>query len=430
MGPMFGSMRCIIGRYHRECIERRLFDGCRVLEWGSGGSTVWLADRLPAGAHLTSVEHHAAWFAKVGERLGERENVTRVLAEPTGDMGRNATIDEENAAHLGAYLDAPGGQKYDVIMVDGVARVACMERARELLNPGGVVFLHDAQRDWYDAGKALLVEHGTIGSCEDYPGPMLWWGGVEPEGACGSAAASPVVISFYTVGTPYEDEVRGLKGSLAKLGLDHAVQGVEPAGSWEANCAMKARFIRDELDRLDRPVLWVDADAVVRRPPVLLAGGEMDFAVHKFAGWQFASGTVYFNRTPMARKVLDRWVELCEARPEIWDQIHLDAAWESVAARHPLRTQWLPASYTKIFDAEDVAAAEPVIEHFQASRRFKGAVSGSGPAMARRMLEPSAELVAARRACRATRGWYDERYVLRETDPKPEAWWWRSRRDG
>ena len=411
-------MRCIIGREHRECIERRLFAGCRVLEWGSGGSTVWLADRLPAGAHLTSVEHHAAWFAKVGERLGERENVTRVLAEPTGDMGRNATIDEENATHLGAYLDAAAGQKFDVILVDGVARVACMERARELLNPGGVVFLHDAQRDWYDEGKSLLVEHGTIGSCDDYPGPMLWWGGLEAETARGSAAGVPIVISFYTTGTPYEEEVKGLQGSLARLGLEHVVQGVKPAGSWEANCAMKARYIRDELDRLDRPVLWVDADAVVRRAPVLLSGGEMDLAVHKFAGWQFASGTVYFNRTPMARMVLDRWVELCETRPGIWDQIHLDAAWESVAARHPLRTQWLPASYTKIFDAEVGAAFEPVIEHFQASRRLKECVSP----VTRVMREPGVDLTAARAACRPRRCWYDERYVLRDEDPALPGW--------
>ncbi|MEL6498196.1 MAG: class I SAM-dependent methyltransferase [Planctomycetota bacterium] len=409
-------MRCIIGREHREAIERRLFAGCRMLEWGSGGSTVWLADRLPDGAHLTSVEHHAEWFAKVGERLGERANVTRILAEPSGELGRNATADEEDATHLERYIHAVDGSRFDVILIDGVARVECMRRARELLNPGGVVFLHDAQRDWYDEGKALLVEHGTIGSCEDYPTPMLWWGGDEAESPRGSAAGVPAVVSYYTVGTPYADEVKGLLGSCAKLGLDHHVRGVESAGSWEANCAMKARFIRDELDRLDRPVLWVDADAVIRRPPVLLSGGEPDFAVHKFRGWQFASGTVYFNRTPLARRVVDRWVELCEARPEIWDQIHLDSAWESVAARYPLRTQWLPAGYTKIFDAD--AVGEPVIEHFQASRRFKGDVSQA----ARRMLEPSGELVASRRACRPRRAWYDERYVLRDADPAPEAW--------
>ncbi|MEO1585436.1 MAG: class I SAM-dependent methyltransferase [Planctomycetota bacterium] len=411
-------MRCIIGRDHRECIERRLFAGCRVLEWGSGGSTVWLADRLPAGAHLTSVEHHAEWFAKVGERLGERPNVTRVLAEPTGELGRNATIDEEDATHLAGYVGAADGQTFDVILVDGVARVACMERARELLNPGGVVFLHDAQRDWYDAGKALLVEHGTIGSCEDYAGPMLWWGGMEPERAHGSAAGVPVVVSFYTKGTPYEDEVAGLRESCERLGLDHQITGVEPAGSWERNCAMKAAFIRAEADRMDRPVLWVDADAVVRRPPVVLAGAEMDFAVHKSHGWQFGSGTCYFNRTPLARMVLDRWAELCESRPEIWDQIHLDAAWEMVSARHPLRTCWLPASYTKIFDLEAAHADEPVIEHFQASRRFKEAVSPG----VRRMLDPTDELKAARRACRPRRCWYNEGYGLADVDPSPDRW--------
>ncbi|MEL6311891.1 MAG: hypothetical protein AAFQ17_05925, partial [Pseudomonadota bacterium] len=126
----------------------------------------------------------------------------------------------------------------------------------------------------------------------------------------------------------------------------------------------------------------------------------------------------YFNRTPLARMVLDRWAELCESRPEIWDQIHLDAAWEMVSARHPLRTCWLPASYTKIFDLEAAHGDEPVIEHFQASRRFKEAVSPG----VRRMLDPSDELKAARRACRPRRCWYNEGYGLADADPSPDRW--------
>lgn len=414
-------MRCIIGREHRECIERRLFPGCRVLEWGSGGSTLWLADRLPEGAHLTSVEHHGEWYASVRQKIGSRDNVTMIHAEPQGDIGVNATADEEDPTALTRYLDAPGGQKYDVIIVDGVARGTCMERARDLLNPGGVVFLHDAQRDWYDKAKGLFIEHGTIGSCEDYPSPLLWWGGLEPERARGSAAAAPVVISFYTLGTPYEEEVEGLKKSCWKLGLDHVIQGVEPKGSWERNCAMKARYILEESRRLDRPVLWVDADAVVRQPPVLLAGGEMDFAVQKAMGWQFNSATVFFNRTPIAQKMLERWTQMCEERPEIWDQIHLDAAWESVVARHPLRTCWLPQTYAKIYDMDAesrLGGLTPVIEQFQASRRFKDEVSET----VRTMRDPGEDLQSARKACRPRRCWYDERFVVRAEDPGVPGW--------
>jgi SAM-dependent methyltransferase len=419
-------MRILLARDHREHIERRLFPGCRVLEWGSGGSTLWLADRLPPGASLTSVEHHPEWHARVAARIGSREGVRLILAEPDGPVGANATIAEEDPAPLGRYLHAADGQAYDVILVDGVARVACMDHARSLLAPGGVVYLHDAHRPWYDAGKALYLDHGTIGPGEDYPGPMLWWGALEAERPRSSAAAAPIVISFYTRGTPYEDEARTLRASCETLGLEHHICGVRPRGSWERNCAHKPRFIRETADALDRPVLWADADAVLRAAPVLLGGGEADFAVHKAHGWQFASGTVYFNRTRAARALLDRWVELCEANPGTWDQVHLDTAWEQIAARHPLRTCWLPQTYTKIFDLAPDARLRgqpPVIEHFQASRRLKSAVSEAGSTLPPRPMRwPEEDLRRARAACRVRECWYDERFVLKAEDPAPALW--------
>jgi hypothetical protein len=415
-------MRCIIGQAHREAILKHVRPGTRMLEWGSGGSTLWFADRLPEGATLVSVDHDRQWHERLAAALGTRPGVELRLAEPARPLGRNATIDEEDAAPLAAYLAAADGSAYDLILVDGVARNACLEKARELLAPGGVVFLHDAQRDWYDAGKAGLIEHGTIGSCEEYPSAILWWGGTQVEPARYSRAALPLVISYYTEGTPYEQEVRGLRASCEQLGLEHFIEGLPSLGSWEANCAHKARFIHDTYRWCDRPVLWVDADAVIRRPPMLVAGAEPDFAVQRAAGWQFNSATCYFNRTILAQRLLETWLELCEARPEIWDQIHLDTAWEIVTARHPLRTMWLPQTYAKIFDMQrdDRLGDEgPVIEQYQASRRLKRDVSTGAP---RTMLEPDADLVAARRACRPRRAWYDDRFVLVPADPDPAAW--------
>ena len=418
-----------LAREHREQIRRTLTPGCRVLEWGSGGSTLWLANQLPDSAHLTSVEHHPEWYAKVCQAVGERDNVRLIHAGAAGPVGKSATIAEEDPTHLGGYVhaaDTPAieGEEpgYDVVFVDGVARVACMEHARTLLRPGGTVFLHDAHRPWYDAGKACFVEHGTIGPGEDDTGPILWWGGLTPRGPVGSASASPLIVSFYTLGTPYEEEVKNLRASCERLGLDHHLAGIPDRGSWLANQSYKPRFIRKAADLFDRPVLWVDADAVLRSPPTLLADAEPDFAVHKIFGWIVASGTVYFNRTRLARLLLDRWIDLCDADGAQLDQIQLDAAWEQVAARHPLRTRWLPQSYTKVFDhdADDHhAGIEPVVEHFQASRRHREAPEGMARAPWRR---PEDELKAARAACRPRACWYDERFSLVPADPRPAVW--------
>lgn len=411
-----------MGQAHRERILKAFKPGCRILEWGSGSSTLWFADRLPAGATLASVDHDLARHQKVGKRIGPRSNVRLLLCPPLEPVGPSPPEEEENPASLQDYVHAVDEERFDVILVDGVARNACMEQASRLLKPGGKIFLHDAQRHWYDYGKSHFIAHGTAGSCPEYPSPLLWWGGLEMEAPRFSVGALPIVISFFTSGTGYEDEAARLRSSLEQLGMEAEIVGVPPLGTWERNCAYKARFIRDTYFRLDRPVLWLDADAVVRAHPLLLSGAEPDFAVSRCDGWQFNSASVYFNRTGLSQLLLETWVRHCDARPDIWDQIHLDRAWEEVTARHPLYTMWLPQPYAKIFDRSwesDMEAGPIVVEQFQASRRLKSEVTQGTP---RRMRPPSPELVAARRAGRPRSSYYDQQYILQPQDPMPDPW--------
>ncbi|MDX9911771.1 MAG: class I SAM-dependent methyltransferase [Phycisphaerales bacterium] len=392
-------MRVLMGERQRERILSMLPEGGRMLEWGSGGSTLWFGERLPRGAKMVSVEHHAQWADEVRDWVAHLENVELRFRPSNGPERANATIEEEDARGLEEYVRATRGEdeKFDVILVDGVARCVCMERARELLAPGGTIFLHDAQRDWYDEGKAKWTEHGHIGSCADYPGPHLWWGGREEIGRGGSGGGGsgelPLIVSFYTTGTRYEDEARRLIASCQELGLEHDVRGIKPRGTWEANCAMKASFVRSIWREAGRPVLWLDADAVVRASPELLRGAACDLAVRKVEGWSFASGTVYFGRG--AGELLEEWVARCEREPRVWDQVHLDHAWEAVCSRSGLETWWLPRGYTHIFD--EGACSGVVVEHMQASRRLKAEVSSGveGPEPAR-----DEEIVRSRAASR------------------------------
>jgi hypothetical protein len=146
----------------------------------------------------------------------------------------------------------------------------------------------------------------------------------------------------------------------------------------------------------------VDADAILHGAPELLRGCQADFAIHKCRRWQFASGTVYFNQTPGAATLLQRWLARCRQYPRVWDQENLDLAWEDTVAVHPLETLWLPEPYCRIFDLhEGRSPSSGVIEHYQASRRLKAKVSNTASTPAAR-LTPS--LIAAREACRP-RSW-------------------------
>lgn len=423
-------MRCLMGLIHRERILAALPEGGAMLEWGMGGSTAWFAERLPAGATLTSVEHHKGWSEQVRSAIGERRGVELLLREPDGgvEIKANATAEEDDPTHLGGYIHAVDGRKFDVILVDGYARGTCLLHAQSLLKPGGggVIYLHDAQRPWYDDAKAGLVGLGHCGSCTDYPVPHLWWGtsreharawyeadasrvkGTREEQR---GASSPIVVSFYTKGTAYEQEVRGLRESCERLGIAHEITPVNDLGSWERNCAYKARFLSEAFHRLRRPMLWVDADAVLRARPELverLAGlassgvlGGTDFAIHRVDGWEFASGTLFFNQTSAAEELLARWTRMCESDPAVWDQVHLASVWEQTVADRPLTTFWLPQSYTKIFDREAESGLAPVVEHYQASRRTTGAVNGARPKPAKPETPAGMRRAIAAARCRA-----------------------------
>ncbi len=92
----------------------------RCLEIGAGGSTLLWRLACPMAEHLT-VEFEAQWANPINERVG---NV--VLWHPT------------------LQLDG----LWDVILLDGGDRVEWLNRLPDLLAPGGVLFLHDAERQY------------------------------------------------------------------------------------------------------------------------------------------------------------------------------------------------------------------------------------------------------------------------------------------
>lgn len=123
----------------------------RVFEFGAGASTLWLARRA---SEVHSVEHDQAFAARVRELLDGTERVslhavapTPATAATTVRSGRRGHQDLDFADYV-ATIDQVGGM-FDLVVVDGRARVECLNRALDHLEPGGLVVFDNIRRRRY-----------------------------------------------------------------------------------------------------------------------------------------------------------------------------------------------------------------------------------------------------------------------------------------
>lgn len=128
----------------------------RVFEFGSGASTVWLARRA---AQVTSVEHHEGWHARVQScldalGLAGKTNLTLVQTEslPASDpiyvsekAGEGGKSFEAYARAIETHRDGP----FDVIVIDGRVRAACLQHAKGALAEGGMIVFDNSHRQRY-----------------------------------------------------------------------------------------------------------------------------------------------------------------------------------------------------------------------------------------------------------------------------------------
>jgi len=118
------------------------------LEWGTGYSTLYFPNLLTKNASWLSIEHNCSWSEKI-RSLNTNKFVTvsyfKADYEPWTDKNSDGAYDD-----LSSYVNAPDSKgKFDFIMIDGRARVACLLKTIDIINDGGVVVLHDAFRTYY-----------------------------------------------------------------------------------------------------------------------------------------------------------------------------------------------------------------------------------------------------------------------------------------
>ena len=136
-----------------EIISRLKPETC--LEWGSGFSTLMIPGLIPNLKQWQSLEHNKAWHEFVAKE-NKDPHVTVTLVEPDDpdyDL-RGGGYDEKKEGvfeDFRTYITYPSklNTKFDFIFIDGRARKECLKQAFDLVSEGGVVIVHDANRDSY-----------------------------------------------------------------------------------------------------------------------------------------------------------------------------------------------------------------------------------------------------------------------------------------
>ena len=123
-------------------IKERLPAESHVFEYGAGFSTMFYQNRV---AKVTSVEHDKVWYELLKPQLKD-----------------NVDFEFQELVYGGEYCQATlkKGEKYDLIVVDGRDRVACMRHAPKALSENGVIVLDDSFRERYQEGIDYLLAQG------------------------------------------------------------------------------------------------------------------------------------------------------------------------------------------------------------------------------------------------------------------------------
>jgi hypothetical protein len=148
----------------------------RVFEYGSGASTVWLARRA---ASVTSIEHDAGWHPVVAAQVASMPGVDLRLVPPDAAAEANPDFGsskpgwrDKSFRHYVTAIDQMTGM-FDLIVIDGRAREACLAHAGSRLAPGGMIVFDNSNRSRYraaiDASTLKRMETRGLTACLPYP---------------------------------------------------------------------------------------------------------------------------------------------------------------------------------------------------------------------------------------------------------------------
>lgn len=166
-----------------EYLNKYLHNNMKVFEYGSGGSTLFMAQRVREGI---SVENDFKWFIRINNELKQRKYsnwrihlIMPVLIPNCQDLepSRPENYTSRSESYKGfsfeeyvKIIDLFPDEYFNVILIDGRSRPACVKHAISKVSPGGILILDNAERFHYGNALKLLI-HSKLWIRHDFFGP-------------------------------------------------------------------------------------------------------------------------------------------------------------------------------------------------------------------------------------------------------------------
>lgn len=147
-----------------------------VFEWGSGASTIWLSKRA---AFVVAIEHDPQWAIQVRDMVPSNVKVQLVLPGPVNSVEAPVVSMKTGFEGLdfSEYVSIIETQNivFDLIIIDGRAREACLHLALRHLKRDGMIVFDNVDRSRYrksiSAIESIININWTRGLTPGLPYP-------------------------------------------------------------------------------------------------------------------------------------------------------------------------------------------------------------------------------------------------------------------
>ncbi|MEN6467384.1 MAG: hypothetical protein ABFD45_00310 [Smithella sp.] len=132
----------------------------KIFEYGSGGSTLFWINH---GAECVSIEHNQDWYRLIRSQLAGINGIDYRLALPEPANSKEALnvadpnlyLSEDilyrgyNFKNYVSQIDTYPNNFFDIVLIDGRARPACIKHSHKKIKIGGFLILDNSDREYY-----------------------------------------------------------------------------------------------------------------------------------------------------------------------------------------------------------------------------------------------------------------------------------------